>query len=86
MTKENVPENREYPARPVVAVGVVVFSKEKVLLIKRNKPPKSSQWSIPGGAQNLGETLKNTAAREVLEETGIKIKNIKRKPLKEYFF
>jgi len=67
---------REYPKNPIIAVGVVVFRGENVLLIKRSKPPKSLEWSIPGGAQNLGEKLKETAVREVYEETSILIKNI----------
>ena len=77
MRKEKNTSKREYPKRPIPAIGVVVFNQGKVLLIKRNKPPKSFMWSIPGGAQNLGEKLKDTAAREVNEETGIQIKNIK---------
>lgn len=68
---------REYPNHPIPAVGVVVFKGDHILLIKRNKPPKSAEWSIPGGAQNLAETLKDAAAREVLEETNIKINNIR---------
>jgi len=67
---------RNYPDRPITAVGVVVIKGSEVLLIRRNKPPKSYLWSIPGGAQDLGEPLLKTAAREVLEETGITIKNI----------
>ncbi|MBT5073103.1 MAG: NUDIX hydrolase [Kordiimonadaceae bacterium] len=67
---------RDYPDRPITAVGVVVLKGGDVLLIKRNKPPKTQLWSIPGGAQDLGEPLLKTAAREVLEETGISIKNI----------
>lgn len=67
---------REYPKSPITAVGVVVFREESILLIQRNKPPKSEEWSIPGGAQDLGEKLKETAAREVHEETSIVIKNI----------
>jgi len=77
MSKENNTQSREYPDRPIVAVGVVVFKEQHVLLIKRNKPPKSFMWSIPGGAQGLGEKLQETAKREVFEETGIKIKNVK---------
>ena len=57
-------------------MGVVVFKNDCVLLIKRNKPPKSFEWSIPGGAQNLGERLRETAKREVIEEAGIEIENI----------
>ncbi|MCC3861329.1 NUDIX hydrolase [Pseudemcibacter aquimaris] len=67
---------REYPKRPIPGVGVVVFNGEKILLIKRNKEPKAAEWSIPGGAQDLGETLTECAMREVNEETGIKIENI----------
>jgi 8-oxo-dGTP diphosphatase len=67
---------REYPKNPIPAVGTVIFNEDQVLLIMRNKPPKEAQWSIPGGAQDLGETLKEAAAREVKEETGIDIENI----------
>jgi len=67
---------REYPINPIPAVGTVVFKDGLVLLIQRNKPPKAKEWSIPGGAQNLGETLIQAAAREVREETGVEIKNI----------
>lgn len=65
--------SRDYPDRPVVGVGVVVWRGDQVLLIKRGKPPRQGQWSLPGGAQKLGETLAETAGREVLEETGIEI-------------
>ena len=56
-----------------MAVGVVVWKDGEVLLIRRAKPPRSGQWSIPGGAQELGETVRETAVREVREETGLDI-------------
>jgi len=62
---------REYPLRPVVGVGVVVWHGERVLLVRRGKPPRTGQWSLPGGAQELGETVAAAARREVLEETGL---------------
>lgn len=65
--------SRVYPAAPVVGVGVVVWRGDRVLLIERGKPPRVGQWSLPGGAQKLGETLAETARREVEEETGIAI-------------
>ena len=65
--------SRDYPDRPVVGVGVVVWRCDQVLLIKRGKPPRAGQWSLPGGAQKLGETLAETARREVREETGIDV-------------
>lgn len=57
----------------MVGVGVVVWHGSQVLLIKRGKAPRAGQWSLPGGAQNLGETLAEAAKRELLEEAGIDI-------------
>ena len=62
---------REYPLRPVVGVGVVVWHGGRVLLVRRAKPPRAGHWSLPGGAQELGETVAAAARREVLEETGL---------------
>ena len=66
-------EKREYPDRPYVGVGVIVFRDHEVLLIKRNKEPNKGQWSIPGGKQIIGETVADAAKRELLEETGVKV-------------
>jgi 8-oxo-dGTP diphosphatase len=65
--------SREYPERPMVGVGVVVWRDDKFLLIQRGKPPRRGSWSLPGGAQELGETVRETAAREIREETGVEI-------------
>ncbi len=62
---------REYPSAPIVGVGAVIFKEDQVLLIKRRKAPLKGAWSLPGGAQNLGETYKEAAVREVSEETSI---------------
>jgi len=64
---------REYPERPVIGVGVVVWHHGRVLLIRRARPPRQGQWSLPGGAQQLGETLAETARRELREEAGIEV-------------
>ncbi len=64
---------REYPERPLIGVGVVVLKGDKVLLIKRAKPPRQGQWSLPGGLQEVGETVFAAARREVMEECGIAI-------------
>lgn len=45
---------------------------DKVLLIKRVKPPYAGCWGLPGGKVDYGEHPKDTAVREVEEETGIK--------------
>ena len=64
---------REYPESPISGVGVVVLKATHVLMIRRGPEPRIGQWSIPGGKQELGETWRETAAREVLEETGVDI-------------
>ena len=65
--------SREYPARPIIGVGIVVWHGERVLLVQRARPPRQGQWSLPGGAQQLGESLADAARREVLEETGLAV-------------
>jgi 8-oxo-dGTP diphosphatase len=64
---------REYPPRPIVGIGVVVLRPEAVLLVRRGRPPNIGAWSIPGGAQELGETAEQAARRELAEETGLSV-------------
>lgn len=64
--------DRQYPSRPLVGVGAVVFDGHGcVLLVKRRNEPLAGQWNLPGGAVEVGESLAEAAAREVLEETGL---------------
>jgi 8-oxo-dGTP diphosphatase len=65
--------NREYPAHPIVGVGVVVWHDDRVVLVRRGKPPRLGHWSLPGGAQQLGETVAEAARREVKEEVGLDV-------------
>jgi len=67
-------DERSYPQRPIVGVGGVIFDGDNVLLIKRAKPPSIGVWSLPGGAQELGETLEKALKREIAEETGLDIR------------
>jgi 8-oxo-dGTP diphosphatase len=64
---------RLYPDRPYVGVGVVIFRGEEVLLARRGKLPRRYDWSIPGGAQEVGETVFEAGMREILEETGLDV-------------
>jgi len=63
--------SRQYPERPIVGVGAVVWHHDNVLLVRRAKPPRMGSWSLPGGAQKLGETFFETARREIMEETTV---------------
>jgi len=64
---------RRYPERPIVGVGVVVVDEGRVLLVRRGNPPAKGIWSVPGGAVELGETVRQAAQREVREETGLDV-------------
>lgn len=65
--------SREYPPRPIVGIGVAVLRPDAALLVRRGKPPNAGAWSLPGGAQELGETAEAAARRELREETGLEV-------------
>jgi len=65
--------SREYPDRPFVGVGVVIWREDKFLLIQRGKAPRYGSWSLPGGRQKLGETVREAGVREVKEETNLDV-------------
>ena len=62
-----------YPTKPVVGVAAVVWREDRILLIRRAKAPRAGEWSLPGGRQELGETVAEAARREVSEETGLDV-------------
>ncbi|HTV00901.1 MAG TPA: NUDIX hydrolase [Luteitalea sp.] len=64
---------RLYPARPIVGVGGVIVDGDRTVLIKRKYEPLAGRWSIPGGTLEVGEPLEEGVARELLEETGLKV-------------
>jgi 8-oxo-dGTP diphosphatase len=66
--------SREFPERPVVGVGGVLIYKGRALLVRRGSEPLRGEWSIPGGTLELGETLAEGVARELLEETGLVVR------------
>ena len=63
--------SRSYPDRPIVGVLAVVLRGDKALVVRRTNPPMAGRWGFPGGVLELGETVAQGAARELLEETGV---------------
>ncbi|MCP3425342.1 NUDIX domain-containing protein [Rothia sp. AR01] len=61
------------PATIPSACGVIVDAAGRILLVQRGHEPGKGLWSVPGGKSEPGETLRETAAREVLEETGLRV-------------
>ena len=66
-------DNRQYPERPIVGVGGVIVDNGQIVLIRRGHEPMKGHWSLPGGGVDVGETLEEAVAREVLEETGLDV-------------
>ncbi|MFH1089115.1 MAG: NUDIX hydrolase [Candidatus Uhrbacteria bacterium] len=63
--------------RPKVGVGVIIKKDGKVLMGKRKNAHGDGTWSFTGGHLEFGESVEDCAIRETLEETGVKIKNLR---------
>jgi 8-oxo-dGTP diphosphatase len=76
--------NEEEKQKPGVGFGVMILKEGKVLLGHRHPDPEKASsllhgegsWTMPGGKLHFKENLKEGAVREVLEETGIKVKGL----------
>jgi 8-oxo-dGTP diphosphatase len=66
---------RDYPDRPFVSVGAVIVDPAgpRAVLVRRATEPRRGEWSVPGGMVELGETIRQAARREALEETGLEV-------------
>lgn len=69
-------DDRRYPARPILGIGALIFSRDRILLAERGKPPLQGYWSLPGGVLETGEELEAGIIREVFEETGLAVKPV----------
>lgn len=62
---------------PRIGIGVFICKDGKFLMGKRLGSHGEGSWSLPGGHLEFGESFADTAKREVLEETGLSIRNIR---------
>lgn len=57
-----------------VAVGGAAFDASgRVLLVERGRPPNEGRWTLPGGRVHFGEPMREACAREIHEETGLRV-------------
>jgi 8-oxo-dGTP diphosphatase len=74
----------EKPRKMGIGVGIMILRDGKVLLGKRHDDPAKADselhgegtWTMPGGKLHFGESFEQAAAREVAEETGLRISGI----------
>ncbi len=72
--------------RPLIGVGVIVIKGNRVLLGKRKNSHGAGAWAFPGGHLEFNETIEGCAEREVMEETGLRVKNVRRGPFTNDIF
>jgi 8-oxo-dGTP diphosphatase len=63
--------------RPLIGVAVIVMKDDRVLLGKRKNSHGADTWAFPGGHLEFKESIADCAVREVFEETGPSIKNLR---------
>ena len=56
---------------PELCAGSIVYSEEKILLIRRGTEPEKGLWSLPGGRVQKGESIRHAALRELKEESNL---------------
>jgi 8-oxo-dGTP diphosphatase len=61
------------PHWPKASVCAAIFRGRSVLIVRSGKPSHGGAWSLPGGHIEAGETVREAAAREVMEETGVAV-------------
>ena len=70
-----IPTNHSKNQHPIATVGALIFRGKKILLVKTHK--WKNTWGIPGGKIKYGEEASKALKREIKEETGLQIRNIK---------
>lgn len=57
-----------------MGVGAILIRRDRILMAQRGKEPLKGWWSLPGGALETGESLRDAVCRETLEETGLVVR------------
>lgn len=68
-----MPDIRDYPQRPYLAVSAAIFRDGEVLVVRRARAPALALYTLPGGVVEAGETLHEALIREISEETALTI-------------
>lgn len=61
----------------MLGVGALILDGDKILLVERAGEPLKGWWSLPGGVVETGETLELAVRREIREETGLEVGELK---------
>ena len=67
---------RDYPERPIIAVGAVIVDSGRFVLVQRGTAPHKGEWTIPGGMLECGESLREAVIREANEETSLSVQPV----------
>lgn len=69
-------ESRSYPQRPFLAVSAAIMRGDRLLIVRRSRPPAQGVYTLPGGVVEVGESLTEAITREVMEETALSIEPV----------
>lgn len=76
MTLPNT-EEEERTHGPARAVSAAILHEGRFLLVRRGRPPALGLYAFPGGRVEPGETLEQAVRREVIEETGALVEDVR---------
>lgn len=67
----------QYPRPAVTVDAILIGNRQSVLLIERGRDPFKGRWALPGGFIDMDESLETACQREVEEETGLRVGELK---------